>query len=152
MAAQKFYNVLPCQTSLLFPYVVANSGYATGMAISNTSADPYGTGTSTGTCALNFYSSVTPATYTTPVVAPGTTYAAYLTGGNQLYESAAPVTLTGFAGQGYVFATCNFKYAHGFAFITSRDGLDSAMAMGYVASVVTGSDRGISLLGEGLGN
>jgi len=150
--ASTFFNVLPCQTSLLFPYVIGNSGYATGIAVSNTSADPYTTGTSTGTCALSFYSSTTPGTYTTAAVAPGTTWSAYLSNGNTLNDSGVTSTLTNFGGQGYMFATCNFKYAHGFAFITSRDGLATAMAMGYVANVVSGSDRGIALTGEALEN
>jgi len=150
--ASPFFNVLPCQTSLLFPYVVANSGYATGVAVSNTSADPYTTSNSTGTCSLAFYSSTTAATYTTPAVAPGTTYSAYLANTNQLFDAGTGGTLTNFAGQGYMFATCNFKYAHGFAFITKNDGANSAMAMGYVASVISGSDRGVALTGEALEN
>jgi hypothetical protein len=151
MAATKFDNILPCQTSLLFPYVVGVAGYNTGLAIANASADPYGTANSTGTCSLAFYSSTTPATYVTPTVAPGTSYTALLNTTNLLSDSVGAATLTNFNGAGYMFATCNFQYAHGFAFIDKGDGTPNAMAMGYVAQVVNSSTRGITLAGESLG-
>jgi hypothetical protein len=151
MAATKFDNILPCQTSLLFPYVVGTGGYNTGIAISNTSADPYGTANSTGACSLSFFSSGTPATYAGPTVQPGTSYTALLNTTNMLSDSNGTTTLTNFSGQGYMFATCNFQYAHGFAFIDKGDGTPSAMAMGYVAQVVNSNSRGIALAGEALG-
>ena len=39
----------PCFCNILFPYVTTQFGYETGVAISNTSADPFGTAASTGT-------------------------------------------------------------------------------------------------------
>ena len=66
-------------TNLLFPYVVNATGFDTGIAISNTSADPFSTATQTGTCTLSVYSTgVTPVTFTTPSIAPGTTFAKVL--------------------------------------------------------------------------
>jgi len=66
-------------TNLLFPYVVNANGFDTGIAISNTSADPFSTATQTGTCTLSVYSTgVTPVTFTTPSIAPGTTFAKVL--------------------------------------------------------------------------
>jgi hypothetical protein len=53
----------PCQTILLFPYVTSIGGLDTGMAISNTSMDPFSTATSTGTCAMYFYGMNAPATF-----------------------------------------------------------------------------------------
>lgn len=152
MTATPAVTVLPCQTSLLFPYVVGNSGYNTGLAISNTSADPYGTTPAAGICSLNFYSSATAASYTTPSVAAGTTYTALLNTTNQLSDSVGTATLTNFAGQGYMFATCSFQFAHGFAFIDTAPGQPAAMAMGYVANVVSSTSRGTTLLGEALEN
>jgi len=149
--AQTFFNVLPCQTSLLFPYVVGVAGYNTGLAISNTSADPYTSTTSHGTCKLDFYSSATPATYVTADVAAGTSYTALLNTTNMLSDSVGTATLTNFSGVGYMFATCNYQYAHGFAFIDKGDGTPTAMAMGYLAPVVADTNRGIYLFGEGLG-
>jgi hypothetical protein len=45
----------PCQCDLLFPYVVTNSEFETGMAIANTSADPYGTTRVPGYVELFYY-------------------------------------------------------------------------------------------------
>lgn len=150
MAAAKFFNVLPCQTSLLFPFVSSAFGYETGIAISNTSADPYGTPTADGACNLNFYGKVysgsTATAYVPPATAPssgaianGTTYAATL----------SSVVGTGFTGYGV--ATCNFQFAHGFAYILNPNG----SAMGYLANVLNTANqtsvRGQVLLGENLG-
>jgi hypothetical protein len=93
-------------TNLLFPYVVNATGFDTGIAISNTSADPFSTATQTGTCTLSIYSTgVTPVTFTTPSIAPGTTYT------NVLSSIAAGVT-------GYIIAACNFSFAHGLASVS----------------------------------
>jgi len=133
-SAATFYNVLPCQTSLLFPYVTNVAGWETGVAISNTGADPLNTVGSAGTCALSFYGDNAPtAAVSVASLAAGKTYANTLGG----------MGLVNF--QGYMVAVCNFKYAHGFAFI--NDGKQN-MAMGYLSLVMTGTGRGTSLLGE----
>jgi RHS repeat-associated protein len=49
-----------CQTNLLFPFVTNQLGFDTGLAISNTTSDPFGT-TQCGTCTLNFYGAGAPA-------------------------------------------------------------------------------------------
>ena len=41
-SASTFFNVVSCQTALLFPYVTNASGYETGIAIDNNSMDPFG--------------------------------------------------------------------------------------------------------------
>jgi hypothetical protein len=122
-------QIVPCQTILLFPFVTTQAGFETGVALSNTSQDPLGTPTSGGTCTLNFYGQNAPAT--PPVVGPiavGTpdpTKAAFIA------STVAP----GF--QGYMFATCNFQYAHGFAYITNGSlGTPNITSMGYLALVV----------------
>ena len=48
--AQNLISIAICQTTLLWPYVINIAGYDTGLAIANTSQDPFGTGTSTGVC------------------------------------------------------------------------------------------------------
>ena len=102
------FTISKCATHLLFPFVTNQAGFDTGLAISNTSQDPYGTSTQTGTCTLNFYGDTAPAAFTTPAdVAAGTTW-------TTTAMSVAP----GF--QGYVIADCQFQYAHGFAFVTRR--------------------------------
>jgi hypothetical protein len=114
---------MPGPTNLLYPYVLNQNGFDTGFSIANTSADPYGTATQTGTCTLSIYSTgTTPTvTLTTPSIAPGTVYA-------NLFSSIAP----GVAG--YMFVSCTFTYAHGFAFISDVGARN--LAMGYLALVV----------------
>jgi hypothetical protein len=122
----------PCATYLLFPYVTNAAGFETGIAISNTSLDNFGSKgasaapTQSGTCTLNFYGNATassnPAAATTASIAGGT---------------VDPFTLTSVAGAnftGYMIANCGFQYAHGFAYIVYNFGTSSGAAMGYVAS------------------
>jgi hypothetical protein len=113
----------PGPTNLLFTYVTNANGFDTGLEISNTSADPYNTATQTGTCTLNFYSTgTTPTvTFTTPSIGPGT-----------IYANLASVIAPGF--NGYMFASCTFTYAHGFAFISDLGA--QKLALGYLALVV----------------
>jgi len=110
-----------CTTSLLFPYVTEIAGFDTGLAIANTTTDPFGTTPQAGTCTLNWYGTAAPAATVTPSVASGTVWAG-------LTSLLAP----GF--DGYVIATCNFEYAHGFAFVSDLGARN--LAMGYLALVM----------------
>jgi hypothetical protein len=114
-----------CQTLLLFPFVTNQSGFDTGIAISNTSADPVGTAAQNGRCTLSFYDGTgkTPNTSAAPFdnVASGT-----------VATSLASTVAPGFTG--YMMALCNFQYAHGFAFISDIGARN--LAMGYLALVV----------------
>jgi hypothetical protein len=118
-----------CATNLLFPFVSNVLGFDTGIAIANTSADPFGAGIGAtaqpGTCTLNFYGTgaPTPANVTTANVPAGSTYTAVLSG-----------LATGF--QGYIIAQCQFQYAHGFAFITDGVGPNGGLSQGYLALVI----------------
>jgi hypothetical protein len=117
-----------CSTSLLFPFVTNQLGFDTGIAISNTSTDPFGSNGATaqaGTCTLNFYGSgaPSPANVTTPNVPSGTVYAQVLSG-------------IGAGFQGYIIAQCSFQYAHGFAFITDGVGVNGGLSQGYLAGVI----------------
>jgi hypothetical protein len=128
-----------CTTALLYPYVVNTAGFDTGLAIANTTTDPFGTTAQVGTCQLNFYGSSSPAAaFVTPSIATGTVYA-------NLASTLAP----GFSG--YIIAVCNFQYAHGFAFVSDVGARN--LAMGYLALIInngTVTARGPS--GETLGN
>jgi hypothetical protein len=118
-----------CSTNLLFPFVTSAFGFDTGIAISNTSSDPFLTANSGGTCALNFYGSGVP-TPSTGVVAPGGTQATG-TVNSFLLSSVAP-NFTG-----YVIAQCQYQYGHGFAYIINGGvGNPNSTAMGYVAEVL----------------
>jgi len=107
----------------LFPWVSSEPGFDTGIAIANTSADPWSTRSQSGTCTLSFFGtgSGTTNTTTTPVINAGTVYADEI--GN---------VKPGF--RGYVFAVCNFQLAHGYA-LFSDTGIRN-WATGYLALVV----------------
>jgi large repetitive protein len=119
--ATPIFSIAACQTVLLFPFLTNLAGFDTGVAISNTSTDPFGTVPQAGTCKLNWYGIGAPAQTVTPVVATATTYA------NDV-STLAP------AFQGYMIAQCAFQYAHGFAFITDVGARN--LAMGYLALII----------------
>ncbi len=111
-----------CRTILLYPFITNQSGFDTGIAIANTSTDPFGTGPQAGACTLNWYSGASsPPPTTTPSIASGT-----------VYTALASTTVAGF--QGYMIAVCTFQYAHGFAFISDLGARN--LAMGYLALVI----------------
>jgi len=124
--AANHITINKCATHLLFPFMTNQVGFDTGIAISNTSQDPYGTSTQTGTCTLNFFGSGAPAAVTTAAIAAGTTYA-------NTVMALAPNF------QGYIIADCQFQYAHGFAFVTRVGAVD--IAMGYLALVIPDPPR-----------
>jgi len=137
--ATTFFTVVQCTTSLLFPYVTEIAGFDTGLAIANTTTDPFATPAQAGTCTLYWYGTAAPANTVTASVASGTVWAG-------LTSLLAP----GF--NGYMIATCNFQYAHGFAFVSDLGARN--LAMGYLALVMnqgSGSFRPIPT-GEALEN
>jgi len=120
-SAKPFFRIFQCRTNLLFPFVTNQAGFDTGLAISNTSQDPFGTAPQAGTCDLNFYGANAPSVITTSSIAGGSVY-------TTLASSAAPNF------QGYVIAVCNFQYGHGFAFVSDLGARN--LAMGYLALVM----------------
>jgi len=125
---------LVCRTSILFPFVTNQSGFDTGLAIANTTKDPFGTGAQAGTCTWNFFGDNAPAAITpSAAIAAGTVAA-------QIASTAAPNF------QGYVIAVCNFQMAHGFAFVQSSVGYNpSSVAMGYLGLIMNESRPGNSV-------
>jgi len=148
-----------CKTLLLFPYLTGQLGYESGIAITNTSVDPIvdrQTVAQAGACILNFYGQqaaaklpltaamATQTSVTIPAggqmtliasggLASGTVYAR---DGSQVAACATSTSnpCTGIpAFQGYMIATCNFQYAHGFAFVTDTR---SDRTQGYLALVI----------------
>ena len=132
-----FYD---CVTNLLFPYIntfqAAGTGqfshFGTGIALANTTMDPYNGTTNTGqdiigkggavaqngSCTLYLYPNDLSATvtYTTPVVNSG---------GTAVFDVASS---TGFVNkQGYGIAICNFEDGYGYAEIYDNFGA----AVGY---------------------
>jgi len=110
--ARTFAQINICQTVLLFPFVTTATGFETGLAISNTTQDPFGTTPQTGSCGLNWYQAGTggtnPALTTTPAIPGGTTYTTI----------ASATTNAGQNFNGYMIAVCNFQLGHGYAAIT----------------------------------
>jgi hypothetical protein len=122
-----------CTTSLLFPFVTNQVGFDTGIAISNTSTDPFGSNgavAQAGTCTLNFYGAGAPSpnNLVTANVPSGTTYTGVLSG-----------LAAGF--QGYIIAQCGFQYAHGFAFITDGVGVTGGLSQGYLAGIIPDTNQ-----------
>jgi hypothetical protein len=143
------FSVSLCQTILLFPYVTDFPGFDTGIAISNTSADPLlslGASPQSGACTVTFYGGVMTGTaptatfmstatnigmnvpgtystndptvmlYSTGLLGPGQTWAFSLSNADTTLGTS---TFTGFSG--YAIATCQFQFAHGYAFISNID-------------------------------
>jgi hypothetical protein len=121
-AATNAFLIGICRTILLYPFITNEAGFDTGIAIANTSTDPFGTTPQNGTCTMNWYGENAPGTpTTTPNIPTATDYAT-------LASVVAP------AFQGYMIAVCNFQYAHGFAFISDVGA--QKLAMGYLPLVV----------------
>jgi hypothetical protein len=110
-----------CQTVLLYPFVTNQAGFDTGLAIANTTTDPFGTRTQSGSCTLNFYGASAPPAVNTGNIATGT-----------VYVTLASTAASGF--QGYMIAVCNFQLAHGFAFVSDIGARN--LAMGYLALIL----------------
>jgi hypothetical protein len=157
-AANTYISVLPCQTTLLFPFVTnlsvtASAHWETGIAIENTGLDPLQTVGQTGSCALNFYGANAPPTMTVPTsgagIAPGAGYTFIL---SNPANASPPPAYSSFTG--YMFAVCNFNYGHGFAFITDNT---NQLSEGYLALILSSlpadaPTRGTFTLGETLEN
>jgi hypothetical protein len=143
-----------CVTNLLFPYVTNWAGFDTGIAIANTSEDPFATPSDrlqAGRCALNYYGRLAngnpPATtreQTDREVAAGETITLVLSSGGGLGLRGNPNF------QGYIIAQCDFRFAHGFAFITDGPIGQARVAEGYLALVLDGADEN-SLRGADVG-
>jgi len=149
-----------CQTTLLYPFVTGAAGFDTGIAVANTSMDPFGTVTQTGSCKLYGYGVTVASAGNTALQTtvpgcdaisnplPGTNCFAIVAPG-QVGTVMASSVLTNF--QGYVIAVCNFQYAHGYAAVTDlglRNLWSSYLALelaplpsGAVPGTVVGSPR-----------
>lgn len=135
-------SIVPCTCNLLFPFITNQAGFDTGLAIANTSTDPYGTVPQSGVINLWFYgqlsggTALTPAqaAQTTPALPSGCIFTMTLSGGGSVENCATAVTgtipaLAGF--QGYLIAQSDFQFCHGYAFITDMGAHN--LAEGYIA-------------------
>jgi hypothetical protein len=150
-----FLRIQACQTNLLFPYVTNWAGFDTGIAIANTSQDPFSdpqNRTQSGRCTLNYYGTLqngqaltTTREQTNAEVAAGQTITMVLSTGGSLGLRGNPNM------QGYVIAVCDFRFAHGFAFITDGPIGQARVAEGYLALVLDGPDSSGRLRGNSTG-
>ena len=128
---QSLFTIAPCSCNLLFPFVTNIAGFDTGVALANTSLDPFGTSPQTGTVTLNYYGTTSgggaaPAAFTTTSPVPGGSELIFtLSNGGNYGVPATP----GF--EGYIIAQANFQYCHGFAFISDVGA--QKLAEGYLA-------------------
>jgi hypothetical protein len=146
--AKAALTISPCRTLLLFPYVTNAAMFDTGLIISNTSDDPFGTENQSGTCELNYFGNLpatlapAPSPVTTPEINAGEQLAIVMSSGGAVVGSTDPpkacaaCATPGF--QGYIIAVCDFQYAHGFAFVSDLGA--SKLAEGYLALIIP--DRG----------
>lgn len=145
------FSIVPCLTNLLFPYVTNQIGFDTGIALSNTSLTNPGTGElfsldtnngvapQSGTCTLNYFGTTgadgaAPPPATTGVIPAGRTFVMTLSAGATGPLGNVPAAQNF---QGYVIAQCNFRYAHGYAFIADR--AFNVLAQGYIALIMDGA-------------
>jgi len=154
-----------CRTLLLFPYLTNQAGFDTGIVISNTTKDPLGTQpqnvSGLGACTMYYYGFVG-GNLAVPVLQAGQNAGVAVSpdvpsggqlilllsagGGNSIpvgpgvpaaCAGCAPVTF-----QGYMIASCNFQYAHGYAFVSDTGA--TKLAQGYLALVIP--DRSLRLV------
>jgi len=132
-----------CATNLLWPYVTNQAGFDSGLVISNTSRDPFGTTTQEGICEIYYYGnsngSDPPSMEETPLIDAGGYAVWTLSSGGGVKPYGMPLegniaAAPGF--EGYVIAHCLFQYAHGYGFISDLGA--QKLAQGYLALVMDG--------------
>ena len=103
-----------CITTLLFPFVTNRAGFDTGLAITNTSEGD-------GSCAIEYSGSVMTGMGDMMMTsdAPADLMSDPVEGGGQWIAVLSRIA-PGF--QGYITATCGFRDAYGFAFLTDGFG------------------------------
>jgi hypothetical protein len=134
------FSIIQCSTSLLFPFITNQAGFDTGIALMNTTQDPFGTKPQAGTCAMWFYGQNAPTNpVTTPVIPSGVNLAP---SGNWAFMASniAPNF------EGYMIAICQFQLAHGYAFISDLGA--QKLAHGYLALVLTGITNPLTTSGR----
>ncbi|MBI1748501.1 MAG: hypothetical protein HYR55_18230 [Acidobacteria bacterium] len=116
--------VVACICHLKFPFVTNQGGFDSGLAIANTTRDPYNTAAQKGRIFLHFYGQNPPAT--NPVVITGP-----INGGDTWVGLASNLAANF---QGYMIARAEFQFCEGYAFIA--DQAFATIAQGYLAMVI----------------
>jgi hypothetical protein len=113
----------------LFPFITNQVGFDTGVAILNTTLDPWGTTAQQGTCTMYFYGNNQPSPFTTPIIVPGQ---GINTAPAANWAFMASTIAPNF--EGYMIAVCNFQLAHGYAFVSDLGA--QKLAHGYLALIL----------------
>ncbi len=127
---KNFFTINACTCDLLFPFVTNQAGFDTGIALANTSLDPFGTIPQQGPVTLNYYGNTVgggaaPPAFKTQTVPAGQELIFTLSNGGNFGVPATP----GFSG--YIIAVAQFQFCHAFAFISDVGA--QRLAEGYVA-------------------
>jgi hypothetical protein len=142
--AGNVFTIVPCTTTLLFPFVTNQAGFDTGVAILNTTSDPFGTKPQAGTCAFNWFGQNAPPQFVTPSIPSGNNLAPASN-----WAFMASTIAPNF--EGYMIAVCQFQLAHGYAFVSDLG--SQKLAHGYLALIVsTGTGKRDGLNPEQLEN
>jgi hypothetical protein len=168
-AASNLFGIVKCSCNILFPYVTQAPGYDTGIAIANTTMDPYGTTNQFGAVQFWYYGGLSnggaaPGTQCTNTASPGTCPGTFTVPAGQvltytLYNGSAQWGLDnrGAGFTGYMIAQAQFQYCHAFAFIGGLGGgpavnsSTNGLSEGYLGLIldagtfVRGSSQGESL-------
>jgi len=165
--AANLYGINKCSCDLLFPFVTQAPGYDTGIAIANTTMDPYGTANQFGQVKFYYYGTLSnggaaPSPQCTNVASPGTCPGTTIVPAGQvltytLYNGSTQWGLDnrGVGFSGYMITVADFQYCHAFAFISALGAgpTSPGLSEGYVALVLDpgGLGRGLPA-GEVLGH
>jgi len=154
------FSIQRCSCNLLFPFVTQQYGYDTGIAIANTSTDPFGAATpQEGVVTFNYYgvvgvNSPPPTAQTSSTATPvasGTVLLYTLSQGN----TAFGLDNRGANFTGYLITQAQFQYCHGFAFISALGAgpTNAGISEGYLALVLDAWGLPVrgTILGESLG-
>jgi len=136
-----------CITNLLWPFITVNGLWDSAVAVSNTTTDqlaysqsntfPYqpslASGSAlpeSGSCDMSFYSGGSLVLeWSTGVILTASVYGVDMA---SIVRAAVP----GFNGNGYVFGTCYFSNAKGYAYIVNNYGAPNAMFGNYLAEII----------------
>jgi hypothetical protein len=117
--SRNIFQVIKCSCNILFPYVVNQDGFDTGIVIANTSQDIYGTTPQTGIVRLHYFGegaggSAAPTAQTSQPVPGGRQLIFTLSGGGNY-----GIDNRGAGFKGYIIAQAEFQWCHAFAYITA---------------------------------
>jgi hypothetical protein len=142
-------EAVKCACDILFPFVSAQSGFDTGIAVANTSLDPgaafgFGATPQQGTVTFFYFGvgnngGAAPASQTSAVVPAGQVLTYVLSsGGGAVGTGASGLDNRGNGFQGYIIAQSGFQYCHGFAFISPLGGgpVSNGISEGYLGIIL----------------